>query len=141
MLTILVVNGLFLFWDRVLKLAATHLWCQPNLINKFFGWQPYFNHGIGFGIPIPNIITITLSLVIMFFIIYLIIVGVDVEKKFYKTFALSLIFTGAVSNFLDRTLYHYTIDYFLIVTSLINLADVFIVTGFVLYLLQVIKQK
>ncbi len=137
----IVVNGLFLFWDRVLKYVATTCWTEKNLVNNFFGWYPYRNPGIGFGIPIPNIITLALSLVILCFVVYLIFVGIDIENKLQKTFALSLIFTGAVSNFIDRALYHYTIDYFLIFTSLINLADVFIVVGFVLYLYQVIKHK
>ena len=44
-----------------------------------------------------------------------------------------LVFTGALSNLIDRMVYGYTVDYFLILTGVINLADVMIVAGFVIY--------
>ena len=49
----------------------------------------------------------------------------------------ALIFFGALSNLFDRLLYHHTVDYLLIFTAVINLADVMIVGGFVIYFLMI----
>ncbi len=140
LLTAIVVNGLFLFLDRWLKHLATHSWSRPNLAGHFFGWQPFLNPGIGFGIPVPNTLTLALTLAILAFVIYLMLVGQSDVNNHWKIFALSFIFTGAISNFIDRIIHGHTIDYLLVLTSIINIADVLIVVGFVLYLYQIIKR-
>ena len=48
--------------------------------------------------------------------------------------AWSILLVGAISNLLDRIIYHQVIDYFLIGTAIINLGDVLIVGGLVIYL-------
>ena len=45
----------------------------------------------------------------------------------------ALIFFGALSNLIDRVMYSHTVDYFLILTAVINIADVMIAMGFVVY--------
>ena len=47
--------------------------------------------------------------------------------------ALIGILLGAISNFLDRIIYGRTVDYLLIFTGVINIADVMIALGFVVY--------
>ena len=56
------------------------------------------------------------------------------QKQTLNTWAMTLIFAGALSNFFDRVFIRATVDYFLLLTGIINLADVLIVVGFVLYL-------
>ncbi len=67
---LLIINGLFLFIDRFLKYQAVHGWHLVRS-NSYFGWWPYFNKGIGFGIPVPNEITIGFSVIILAIVAYL----------------------------------------------------------------------
>ena len=50
--------------------------------------------------------------------------------------AWSMLLAGAISNLLDRIIYHQVIDYFLIGTAIINISDLLIVGGLVIYLLS-----
>jgi len=131
-LILIIASGLFLL-DRILKWLSLHD-SAPYLINKWLGWQPFLNTGIAFGIPVPNILTVFLSILILGVVFYLIIAGTN--RNTVNFFALILIFAGALSNLIDRIWIANTVDYFLTFTSLFNLADVFIVGGFVLYLYQ-----
>jgi len=126
-------SGLFLFLDRFLKWQATHGWSAPRLVGKYFGWQPFFNPGIGFGIPVPGFLIILLTVLILVLLAFLLAHQIKIEK-YYNVFALLLIFIGAVSNLVDRIWYGYTVDYFFLLTGYINLADVMIVAGFLLYI-------
>lgn len=129
----LAVNGLFLLLDRILKLKAI-LDKGPTDIadNQLFGWQPFYNYGIALGIQLPQWVTISLTIGIIILLATL----------FYKTnrstdqFSLALIITGAISNLYDRIFFGYTVDYFRFFTSIINLADIYVVAGFIIYLLQ-----
>jgi len=135
-LILIIASGLFLL-DRILKWLSLQD-DTPHLLNKFLGWQPFLNTGIAFSIPVPNIVTVLLSIIILSLVFYLIIAGAN--RSTFNFFALILIFVGALSNLIDRIWISNTIDYFLIFTSLFNLADVFIVSGFVLYLFQTLKK-
>jgi signal peptidase II len=129
--TLLVINGFLLLVDRIFKFLATHHWDQTHLLNKFFGWQPSINTGIAFGLPLPNQIIIILTIPIIIILIYLLW---QPGYPFLKICSLWLILTGALSNLFDRLIYHHIIDYFLLFTAIINIADILITIGFVLYL-------
>ena len=111
-------------------------WDRPELIGKYFGWEPFFNKGIAFGIVMPKIIVVMLTLFIIASVVYFYILNektpADTKDSRLKT-GLMLILIGALSNLADRLIYDHTIDYFRLFTSVINLADIFIVVGFVLY--------
>jgi lipoprotein signal peptidase len=155
--------GLFLILDRFFKFQSLHAWTTPNLINKYLGWQPYLNPGIGFGLPVPNALIIALTVPILILIGYLLVINneqpylpagrLTINKRsklvnnltiqqfnhsttspFFNLYSLIFILAGALSNFADRVIYHHTVDYFLALTSLYNLADVMIIAGFVIYL-------
>lgn len=142
-------TGLFFILDRFLKYQSLHAWAQPALINKYLGWMPYLNPGIGFGLPVPNWLIIVLTIPIIVLLIYLLInnrhqlannLTILQFNNFQITsflipYSLFLIFTGSISNFTDRVLYAHTIDYLLTITSLYNLADVMIVAGFAIYII------
>ena len=134
---ILCISGLFLLCDRILKWQALHHWTEPKLVFPYLGWQPFFNQGIAFSLRIPNIITIIFSLPIIILVIYLLRSEYKKENKNLKLIlAWSTILAGALSNFFDRVIYKQVIDYLTIATAVINISDIMIVVGLVLYLLN-----
>lgn len=133
---IIFIGGFFLFClDQYIKYLSRVIFTSNLLIGKMIGWQPFINHGVAFGLPLPNIITIIFTAPV------LIIIGLVLNHYFQhpdKIFffvGLTFIFWGAFSNLIDRSIFQSTIDYFLIGTSVINLADIMIVCGFIFYLL------
>ncbi len=126
------IGGLFFILDQTLKYFSHNIWTEKNLLSKFFGWYPFENTGVAFGIPVPSFIIIVLSLIILFLLIYL-LKNSSPDNHLYRLGLLLIIF-GATSNLLDRILFGFTTDYLLILTSVINLADVMIVTGFTLFI-------
>ncbi|KKP59502.1 MAG: Lipoprotein signal peptidase [Candidatus Magasanikbacteria bacterium GW2011_GWC2_34_16] len=121
--------------DQSLKWQALHNWNTSHLINKYFGWQPFLNSGIAFGIPLPSWLIILITIPIIFLLIYLLIKN----KNIFYTVAYLLIILGAISNLADRLLYNNTVDYLQILTGVINLGDVMIVFGFVIYICNLKK--
>lgn len=133
------LGGFFLFLDQFLKWQAGHAWDAPLLLNQFFGWFPFLNSGVAFSLPVPGLITISVTIPILFIFSYLL--GKELARPasdghLKRLIALVFILTGAISNLADRVIYHQTIDYLRIFTGIINLADVLIVLGFVLYFLE-----
>jgi lipoprotein signal peptidase len=109
------------------------------LLFPHFGWQLFLNKGVAFGLPLSNSVTVLLTLPMIGLIGYLLYRELCKKELFTPNLLLawSLIFAGAFSNLLDRVLYLQVIDYFLIVTAVINIGDALIVGGLVIYLLQV----
>jgi signal peptidase II len=133
------LGGGFLFAiDRWLKWQTLHEWSTQNLLHPRFGWFPFSNTGIAFSIPVPDwaqiILTIPVILILSFFLVKNI---ASLSSKLLKTLAFSFIIFGALSNLIDRILYHFTVDYLLIFTSIINLADALVVVGFLLYFISI----
>jgi len=132
--TTVIASGFFLLLDQIIKFIT-----RTNSDISYYLWKPwigleYFeNSGIAFGIPMPQalIIFITPLVLLLLFLWW--------NKKKEKTHLFSLgtilIATGAISNFIDRVLYSFTIDYFRIFTSVINIADILIVCGALLIIL------
>jgi lipoprotein signal peptidase len=148
--------GFFFIFDQFLKWQALHSSKQPHIFLTYFGWSPFLNPGIAFGIPIPNKLIIVLTVPVILVLMYLVfdpkktsllkttalnIPTLPASQKIFTPIAILLILTGAVSNLIDRILYHYTIDYFLFFTAVINISDILIVSGFVLYFVQTCRQK
>lgn len=138
LLFIILVSGFFLFLDRCFKYLSLRGWAESHLVNRFLGWQPSLNAGLAFGLPMPIMITITLTVPIIAVLIYLLYKSVH---NFPLNFSLILVTLGALSNLFDRIIYNHTVDYFLLLTAIINIADVMITAGFVLYLLSIKKSK
>lgn len=134
---IIFISGLFLLADRFLKWQALNHWAQTHLLNRYFGWQPFFNKGIAFSLAIPYQITLVFSLPIIILVLYLLIHECKKENtNLLLLSAWSLIFAGAISNFADRIIYKQVIDYFTLGTAVINISDIMIVVGLILYLLS-----
>lgn len=140
--TIFISAGLFLFFiDRLLKSVALYYFSEQYLINKYFGWQPFLNSGVAFGLPSPYWFTIFLTIPVITIFLFLIIARWRQQKFDYIFNGLISIFLGALSNLLDRLYFHHTIDYILILTGVINLADIMIVGGFIIYLLGMVNKE
>lgn len=140
---IILISGLFLLTDQILKWQAYHTWTQTNLIFPRFGWQLFLNKGVAFGLPLANFPTILITLPMVGLIGYLVYLEWR-KKELFKPnlfLAWSLVFAGAISNLFDRIIYSQVIDYFLIGTAVINIGDMLIVAGLVIYLLSIKNYK
>jgi len=139
------ISGLFFIVDRWIKNMSVGPWTGRILLNSYIGWFPSHNAGIAFGLPIPVWVSISLTIPILTILAYLffrsILSPIFNIQYSISSFALSLILFGALSNFYDRIVYRGTLDYFLILTSIINLADVMIVGGFILLMLNYKKSN
>ncbi|MSU75644.1 MAG: signal peptidase II [Candidatus Magasanikbacteria bacterium] len=147
--------GFLFFIDRWLKWQALHGWANDRLVNRWLGWHPFLNPGVAFGIPLPSWLIIILTVPVLGLILFLIFKHETANtppsppargdlsippsqggtRGVLANYSLLLIFFGALSNLIDRVLYGHTVDYFLILTAVINVADVMIVAGFVIYFL------
>ncbi len=125
--------SLFLI-DRFLKTLAQ---TKPNfnffLIKNYLGWQFTLNPGVAFGLPINWLLSTSLSLIFLIsFIVYLIIKKQKLQSGYFL--GISLVLLGALSNFIDRLIFKKTIDYFIFLFSIINVADIMIVFGLLIIL-------
>ena len=138
-LTIILSSGLFLLLDQFLKWQATHAWIKPVLINRYLGWQLFFNSGVAFSLPVPNSLVIFFTMPMIAIIAFL-LARSYLNKKIINMAGWSLILCGAFSNLIDRIFYHHVIDYFLIGTGIINISDVIIVAGLIIFLFNFQKK-
>lgn len=136
-LALIFVGGFLFFADRILKTLSTSLSGNDWLLCRFFGWVPSTNTGIAFGIQLPQILVISLSIL---FIILLLEYFRRTDDNFLR-FGIFFILLGAISNLFDRIIYGKTFDYFLLYTSLFNLADVLIIIGAVMCILNTASKK
>jgi lipoprotein signal peptidase len=145
------IGGFFFIVDQNIKWWTLHSSTQPKIFFNLFGWYPFHNPGIAFGIPIPSFIVMALTLPVLAGLLFVLIKQgrlvflkqniTSSSSDFFTWLSALLVFTGALSNFIDRILYNFTIDYFLVFTGIINLADVLIVSGFVLYFFRALKNR
>ena len=125
-------GGLFLILtDQTLKYLARTNQAAGLTWKNIIGWEFFANSGIAFNIPFPAIVLNILTPLIIF---YLIVLLLKSDKNKFRFLALTLIISGALSNYLDRILFGVTIDYLRFFTSIINLADIIILIGVVILL-------
>jgi len=136
-LLVITVCGFFLLFDRYLKSQALDNWIETKLIKNYFGWQPFLNKGAAFSLSIPNWLIIILTAIIIGFIFFLLSQEYNNSTRLW---AWSLILTGALSNLFDRLFYKHVVDYIMFVTGIINIADVLIVSGLIIYLITTLKK-
>jgi signal peptidase II len=122
------LSGFLFVLDQIFKyLAYQNQTFKIYLIKPWLGWEYFPNPGIAFGLPIPQ----PIILIITPLILVALIIWWKKNKKKTNHFYLGvfLIFAGAISNFIDRVVFSITIDYFRVLTSVMNLADITIVIG------------
>lgn len=127
----------FLLLDQLAKWYALH---SPiftfYLVKPFFGWELLLNRGVAFGLPISNWILVTITpFILIFLVLFLSKKYSEPKTNTLLYYGLCFILFGALSNYIDRFLIAATIDYFRIVYSVINIADISIVLGVILLLI------
>jgi len=134
------LSGSFFIFDRILKhLAITNQDFTAYISKPWLGWEYFANPGIAFGIPLPWFTSLIYTPIILLGVLWY-----AIKKMIRSTssvLGVILIVLGAISNLIDRVLFHITIDYLRILTSIINLADVMIVCGALLLFWQELKKK
>ena len=100
------------------------------------------NHGIIFGF-IQNPIIIYLLLGIGFLVLIWLVIGQNkFSFNFWKALPIILISAGALSNILDRFYRGFVVDYFSFFgLNYFNISDIMIISGVLLYALQIFKYK
>ncbi|MFC1687979.1 signal peptidase II [Patescibacteria group bacterium] len=135
--------GIFIFFalDRILKLVASRLEDNVELISETFVFAFEKNREISWNIPLsswPLYLLIGIIIVIL-----IILLGKAYrQKNFVLVTGILLILVGALSNILDRIWYGAVIDYLKVLawpTS--NLADVMIFIGVVIIAFGVIRSQ
>lgn len=132
-LVISITSGFFLFFlDQTLKVfARAHPTFAWYLWQPWLGWEYFANPGVAFGLPIPNALLIIITPLILLYLLHLLFTK---PQSWSMKWGITLIVTGALSNFIDRVVFGVTIDYIRILTSVLNLGDLMIVVGAMLLL-------
>lgn len=122
---LILLSGCLFCFDQVLKyFAQTHQKYTWYLIDHAVGWEYFANPGIAFGISFPLIPLLIITPLTLWFFFY-----TQKPRTYYSNVGFALICAGALSNMLDRIIYQYVIDYLRLITSMFNLADVYILVG------------
>lgn len=129
------IGGFFLLLDQYFKyLARTNPDYTYYLWKKWLGWEYFINPGIAFGLPFPNILLLIITPLVIIGLIYYLSKAKHKNNSLYL--GIILIISGALSNLIDRAVFSTTTDYLRIYTSLINIADILIVLGAILLILN-----
>ena len=123
---------LFFILDRLIK-------------NLYFSGQPLvgltFQKNFLFVFIFQGWFFYLLTALLLMLLVYL-MTSVYRAEKYLQFFALSLILVGGVSNFLDRALHGFVLDYFNFFNLwMFNLADVMILVGALIFLRQIIRKN
>ncbi|HPI67045.1 MAG TPA: signal peptidase II [bacterium] len=121
---------ILLFSDQWLKIIAV----------KEKNFQP--NFGLAFSWPLPMPMITIFGFLILILIAYFLIKKITENKNLNLLWlAGALIFTGALSNLIDRLAYGYVIDYLNFYYWYNNLADILITVGSVLAIYYLTRKK
>lgn len=123
--------------DRILKKMALS-WLsgfssESFLVNKYFGLQLFKNKLFLGKLALNEYLAFALLFVFILILTWLLIKEVGAGKR-VGTLALALILVGAFSNLLDRVFLGYVVDYLVAGPWVINLSDIFIAAGVLIYL-------
>lgn len=126
--------------DQFLKyVARMNEYTKIYLIDPWLGWEYFRNFGIAFSVPVSQFIVLPLSFIIIGALV--IYAGHSKKKSLSLLLGTSFVVAGALSNIIDRMFFGYTIDYFRIATSIVNLADLSIVAGAILLVISEYKKR
>ncbi|MFA6193416.1 MAG: signal peptidase II [Parcubacteria group bacterium] len=105
-------------------------------LSKYFSSNSICNQNIAWSIPIAPAIFYFVWIIIIAVLIYLL----TKTKSYYQKIFLILIFSGAISNIIDRLHFGCVVDYIdLKFWPVFNLADVYIAVGAILLFVLVLK--
>ncbi len=137
------VPGMAFLVDRLTKIFARGLVVTTGtpLRTGIIDTVVHENHGIVANLPVPIPVIIATTIVILLVIIAAWVVALA-GRHLAEAVALGLIIGAAASNLMDRMLYGFVYDWILLFgRSAVNAADILIVMGAVLYLVEVGRRK
>jgi len=135
--TISIIAFLLFVVERLTKFLALRYLSEGFFCcQKFIGLQLFHNPGIAFGLPLPTIISLAISLIIILALIS-ILIKKHSRLSIWSLFAGELVVIGAISNLLDKFYNQQIIDFIILGRwPVFNLADVFIVLGILIIIIQ-----
>jgi len=131
--------------DRILKILVAEnfsLGVSYPVLKDIFHITPLRNRGIAFGLfgNTNNIVFICIAFFILSFLLYFIII--KKPKSTLLLSGISLIFSGAIGNLIDRIFCGYVFDFIdLRIWPVFNVADSAITIGAFLVLFYMLKEK
>ena len=140
---ILVLTIVLLLIDQISKIIITNslsIGESKNVIDGFFSFNYVQNTGAAWGVLSNGslILAILSAIFLIFFIKYI----VDLKKlSMFSVFDFSLLLAGIMGNMLDRFIRGFVVDFFDFVVfsydyPVFNVADIFIVVGIILLLIN-----
>lgn len=138
-LAVIVLAAFVVFADRFTKqIALTKL--NPSqttdLLPNVVGMTLHRNYGAVANIPIPLLLITGITVIVIAILVRATWKNI-LQGRNVRAAAYACIIGGAVSNLFDRLSYGYVIDWILLVNrSVINLADIAITVGILIYLLS-----
>ncbi len=121
----------FGFWLSILSLLALTQVVRIFILQNQF--PTFFNDKFAFSLAIPNFISYAVYAIVFFLIIkYLYSHWTTIAFKI--RLGLALILCGGIANLIERLWNGYVVDYIFILNGVLNLADLYIITGIILLL-------
>lgn len=105
------------------------------LIGSFFRLERHENVGLSFNIPMPLFIPIVVAIVVLIGVISYGRREIQ-EWRAITIIAIGLFVGGVLGNLYDRVMFGYVRDWIAIYRSIFNLADVFILGGLILFIMN-----
>lgn len=139
---ILFIAVFFVILDRFLKSLAMsdYLFANFSLFGSIFSFNFVPNYNIAFSLPLAglglNVLILLIIAILLYFFVYLL------DRKDKTSYYIGFVLLGAISNYFDRIQYGYVIDYFdLKYFTVFNVADIMIVVGCLLLLINEVKKE
>ena len=137
-----------LILDRVTKLYALEHFGVEQKVFQFLSFELVINRGISWGI-LNSSSTFTFLCVVLLTLLVTCALGIYAYRRILQGYTIVgelLVFTGSLSNILDRVLYNGVVDFILVHIQswswpVFNIADSAIVLGVVCMMIQLIKQQ
>lgn len=141
LLVYIMVSGFLFFIDQLLKyFARINQGYSFYLWKPWLGWEYFGNTGIGFSLPVPNWLVVVVTPMVLLGLIYWFFKTYKSKPFIIYHLSFILIIFGAVSNYIDRVLFGITIDYLRLLTGIFNLADLMIIIGVIILVVNIKKK-
>ena len=136
------ISIIVLIIDQILKLLVQTFSTNISVIKNFFAITYYQNTGAAWSILEGQQVLLILVAVVMLVVVYSMMFSFEENKL--TNFAFGVLFGGIVGNLIDRILFGYVRDFIAFTIfgyhfPIFNIADVAIVVGVILLIIDTIK--
>ena len=140
---IIVIILAVIILDQIIKIVIINQANEIIILNGILKFNYNENIGIAFGITIGNIMNVILTDILVLGILIRFLIRQIENMSLMSKISLSLIIAGGLSNFIDRIIRGKVIDYIDISAMIykfpiFNIADVFIILGFIIFAITVL---